>query len=202
MSTDDPQALAIRRNSRRAALLSLVGGAVILAAFAGSALQLQNLAKAEAEQAARVGALRKEEAQLLASIAAQKRALLEEKAVTKQAYEEIAKGDTRGAQQTLAEAQRVSTPRVYFQVRSAGQAEVYRRCASVLRAGGARVPPYEVVQRGPAQNEVRYFHQDEATEAEQLAQTVRACLGGPVRLSYVGAYANVNALHFEVWLAP
>ncbi len=204
----------LTKNSRRAALISLAGGVIILIGLAGSAWKVAELQKREASIQANVNRLNGETARLTAV----KRGLLDDiekaKSASAQANIQIAEGRLQEAQATLkasvdapipsvsaAEQARVSVGRIYFQVRSDAQADLFRRCVPDLLAAGYRVPAADHVKIGPKRTELRYFHPEDKDAAVKLRGQLQTCLGQPVALSNP-SYKGINPLHFEVWLGP
>ncbi len=204
----------LQRNSRRAAVISLVGGLIVLLWLGLSVLGLQQSRAALASEIATLDTTKKD----LDRQIAQRRAL---------AMELNAQIDDVGlAQAKLAQDQpeaavaileaisskppvsagarpvvdRANVARVYFQIRARAQAMQYQTCVSPLTAAGYRVPDYEVVDQGPRRAELRYFHPEEEDRAKALQQTLQTCLRMPVALVRL-TLNDVNPLHFEVWLA-
>jgi hypothetical protein len=204
------QVAAIARNSRRAALISLAGGAVVAIGLGASAWQVMSLQRESQALEARIKAQRIQEATLMS-----RKAVLEadlQAAQDRQALAaaQIAQGKTQAAAEILAPAAAAeapaagpvaAAPRVYFQAQSGPRTVGYETCVKPLEAAGYRVPELVTVSTTPARNELRFFRNVDRERAGVLAGLVGRCLGEPVRLVFMGQYAKVNPGHFEVWIA-
>lgn len=199
---------ALRRNSRRAALISLLGGMLVLATLLGSAWQVAHLRSRRASLKAEVAELEKAKERL-------KDAVLAEQDRRDLALAQLAQGQAQAAEDileeplaasktpelTASEQARTSVPRIYFQLRAAEQAKGYEACVASLTGRGYRVPAYEMVANGPRRSELRYFHADEEDLAKSVAGAVETCLGTDLIVNFVGRYGNVKPRHLEIWLA-
>ena len=197
----------LKRISRFAGPVSLVGAAVALAAMGVSAWQVADLQT-------RVNDLHVEEKAATARIQNLRGGVQAEEDKRELAFAQLLQDNTAAAEQILGspvipiavaaapDSARTDTPRVYFQIYSRDQSGLYQRCAGALRDMGYRVPHYELVSRGPVQTQVRYFHAGEKAQAEALAGATQKCLGGAVTVVFLGRYKGLNPKHFEVWLAP
>lgn len=205
---------ALAKNTRSAAVYSVLGGIIVLAALAGSAWQVADLQKQRGvletdieKRRTKISELQKTEQALLDRIEALKSANV-------LANQQIGRKEFTDAQATLkasvetpaplvsaAEQARVSVGRIYFQARSEAQVALYKRCAPVLVTAGYRVPGVQRVTIGPRRTELRYFHAEEEAAAQKLKGELESCLGQPVALSRP-TYSGINPLHFEVWMGP
>jgi hypothetical protein len=214
------------RRSRTAAVISLVGFLLVLAAIGFSIWQISELEARKKTLDAETKALEARVAVLNKDIAAKRETL-------DKISRQVASGDVAAVEKTLVQqAAAPSTPRatpsapagakenaivvaaapvryerrVYFQIRTREQTGRYRACARMLAADGWKVPPVEYVpDRGPATNQVRYFRAEEADQAQALALSLGKCVGGRVAVILVGGYRDsplVKPQQFEVWFAP
>ncbi|HET7787318.1 MAG TPA: hypothetical protein VFL36_15220 [Myxococcales bacterium] len=108
------------------------------------------------------------------------------------------------AVRALPASSRATAPgRVFVQIRSREQWAQYESCTRALRSAGFAVPKPELIaDRGPARDELRYFHDADAEQARRIAGVVRSVLGRePVTVAIRG-YDLVPPRQFELWLAP
>jgi hypothetical protein len=96
---------------------------------------------------------------------------------------------------------------VYIQVRSPADAgRVQRSLTRLLDKAGFSVPGPEVLDAGPAANEVRFFREQERAKAEQIVQIVEQQTDfGHTRAQLVPGYQDSKRTppqHLEIWLAP
>jgi hypothetical protein len=204
----------LAQNSRRAAIGSLVGGVIVVAALIGSAWQVAQLQTLRGDLEADIDKHQTEIVQLEKKKDALLRDILALREANTQASRQIKRGETVQAQATLqasvaapipsvspAELARVSVGRIYFQVRSDAQYAQFKTCAPALVSAGYKVPGAERMTIGPKRTELRYFHAEEQAVAQKLQGELQTCLGQSVALSYA-KYPGINPLHFEVWMGP
>lgn len=226
MTTTPPQIEHLGRRSKQAAIISLVGFLLVLAAIGFSIWQIGQLQ-------ARKDALATESAALEARVATLDKDIQAKRETLDRISRQVAAGDVKAVEKTLVQqaAQPASVPvtrapagaaagddaliaaappaaerRVYFQIRSRDQTRQYQACGAILRKAGYRVPLAEYVpDRGPPKAEVRYFREEEASEAKAVAGLLRGCLRSDVQLNLIGGYRDsplVKPMQFEVWFAP
>jgi cell division protein FtsB len=197
----------LQARSRRAAMITLIGGLLVLGAIAFSAWQLRSLSirknRLQAEYAAAqadLSKLKQTRSALQADIRAGQDTLARIRL-------QLATDNVAGAKRTLAVAA-VATPaattvrRVFFQLRGTDQRPLYERCRQALGGRGYRVPGFELVpDRGPPTLNVRYFKATERDEALQVASLVAACAGGRATTTLIGGY-DVKPNQYEVWFPP
>ena len=98
-------------------------------------------------------------------------------------------------------------PRVFIHIRSKEQLDISKKITEMLRTKGYNVPRADIlVDQGPGQTEVRYFHSDEDKEAADIA------LGLSKELNLTDAKSKpirgfetsplVKPRQFEIWLGP
>lgn len=205
---------ALAKNTRSAAAYSVLGGVIVLAALAGSAWQVADLQKQRGALETDIANRRTEIVELEKKKVALLRDNLALREANTQADRQLKLGKITQAQATLqasvaapipsvsaAELARVSVGRIYFQVRSDAQRDLFKRCAPILVSAGYKVPGAERVKDGPRRTELRYFHPEEEPAAQKLQGELQGCLGQPVALS-PAKYPGINPLHFEVWMGP
>lgn len=97
-------------------------------------------------------------------------------------------------------------PRVYFQVRSQGEADdVTRRLMPLLKDQRFVVPRPEVLSTGPNSTEVRFFRSGEREGADRIVNILKQAGIANAQPKYVAGYEDslrIRQNHFEVWLAP
>jgi DNA-directed RNA polymerase beta subunit len=109
-----------------------------------------------------------------------------------------AKGELAPA---IAETLKELPPRIYIQIKSEGQREQAKRLTAMLTDGGYLVPGIERVDQVPKAPEVRYFHPEQASEAERIVEALsKAGVKGATAKLVRGFETKVNAKQFEVWL--
>jgi hypothetical protein len=205
---------ALARSSRRAAVYSVVGGVIVVAALVGSAWQVAHLQTQRGALKTEIVQLEKKKTELQKTRDDLLRDILALREANTQASRQIKRGETVQAQATLqasvaapipsvsaAEVARVSVGRIYFQVRSDAQYAQFKTCAPALVSAGYKVPGAERMTIGPKRTELRYFHAEEQAVAQKLQGELQTCLGQSVALSYA-KYPGINPLHFEVWMGP
>lgn len=208
MTALDRQTLtALKARSRQAAAITLLGGLLVLMAIGYSAWQLRTLSARKAQ-------LQAENARAQAELRTLERNKVTLQADIRTAQDTLARirlqlatDNVTGARQTLAQAASAkpaaaSVRRVFFQLRSLDQSEIYARCRKAFSTQGYRVPSYEMVpDRGPKTLNVRYFRAAEREEATRIGQLLETCAGGKATLSLIGGY-DVKPNQYEVWFAP
>lgn len=132
---------------------------------------------------------------------------------TKKAYNSLA--DTASASLPPEQAQRAIEqslnsnpaaarilPRVFIHIRSAAQRKKAAQIANLLREQGYIVPGVQiVVQEGPDETQVRYFHPADQDEAGTIARTLTGAGIAKVETDGVSGYANIRARQYEIWFS-
>jgi len=204
---------ALGRGSRRTAILTALGVAIVLASLGYSSHTLRVL---QTRITAKQAELRTCERQL------------EDKKQELQRYQEqcdamtatldtlgmrLALGDTSGAEKVLSvelsgkadrSVKHAVAPRVYFQVRTTQQIKGTEAVRKALTEAGYSVPRPEVIAAIPHRTaEVRYFRKAEEKEARAI-QGIVASHGTPnCQLQYVSGYEGsklIRPRHYELWL--
>ena len=98
-------------------------------------------------------------------------------------------------------------PRVFVHVRSKDQISLSKQIAEMLRAKGYSVPRAEIlVDKGPPQTEVRYFHGDEDKEATAIALDLAKQMNlTDAKAKSIRGFETsplVKPRQFEIWLGP
>ena len=96
-------------------------------------------------------------------------------------------------------------PRVYIHIIQEGQIPLANQIADLLREDGIRVPESVEVVRGPRDSQLRYFHNDDRVEAEEIAARLLEALNlqfEVVDLTESYDPGVVPERQYEVWLAP
>lgn len=88
---------------------------------------------------------------------------------------------------------------IYIQYGS-GSKERAAALADYLRTSGFRVPAAELVTSAPAVGDVRYYKQDQASLADELAQRVSPAIGSIARPKFIGGQRNLPDGILEIWL--
>lgn len=221
MTTTPPHIEHLGRRSRQAAVISLIGFLLVIAAIGFSIWQIGKLE-------ARKDALAAQTAELETTVAKLDKDIQAKRETLDRISRQVASGDVKAVERTLVQqaaapavvaaapgkpAGETAAPtaprlekRVYFQIRSRDQTRQYQACGRVLRDAGYRVPlPEYVPDRGPPKIEVRYFREEETAEAKTVVMLLGKCVRGPVQLNLIGGYRDsplVKPMQFEVWFAP
>lgn len=96
-------------------------------------------------------------------------------------------------------------PRIYIHIRSASQRARAKGIADALRQQGFIVPGAQIlVNEGPDETQVRYFHAEdqEEKEAAKIAQTLASAGVPKAEVKLVSGYPKIRARQYEIWLAP
>jgi hypothetical protein len=94
-------------------------------------------------------------------------------------------------------------PRIYVHIRTEDQREYARQLEVQLEKQDYEVPGIQRVNTGPPRAELRYFHQNDAQEAGQIASLL-ANAGQPVELQNLSVEyrnASIRPKHYELWLS-
>jgi hypothetical protein len=94
-------------------------------------------------------------------------------------------------------------PRVFIHIRSASQRAKAAEIATTLRSQGYIVPGVQIlVDQGPTETQVRYFHDADKDEAAKIAATLTASGVADPQTEYVSHYPNVRSRQYEIWFSP
>jgi len=216
---------SLQRTSRRGAFISLAGFVIVLATLLGAAAvlrklqaQLSDLEQQIKTKRAMISDLDRQreslEAETKQLAAARDTARTELKKVNQKLdYSndtldrvrlQLAANSPATARQVLAQQKSTDThthPRLFIEIRSKDQESLYERCAEVLRPD-VEVPGWELVATGPASAQMRYFHDEDKGEAENIASKVEGVIGYRPKTLHVGGYDLVPRRHFELWFSP
>jgi hypothetical protein len=114
------------------------------------------------------------------------------------------------AQKTLEESlnaapDAVVHPRIFFHIRSAAQRPTARQVADTLRQQGYVVPGIQIlVESGPDEAQVRYFHQTDEAEAQKILDQLTASGVKHVapKPNFISGQVEIRQRQYEVWFAP
>lgn len=113
--------------------------------------------------------------------------------------------NAKGSQKALdAIAQSIAAPRIYVQSVRGQNEDLAKVAQTLLQKNGYTVPGIELVgaDNAPSHSQVRFFHNEDATEASRIAGLLKPIMPDSV---YATATANPNGVvpsgQFEVWLA-
>lgn len=93
-------------------------------------------------------------------------------------------------------------PRIFIHIRSAAQRPKATEIAKALRSQGYIVPGVQIlVNEGPDENQVRYFHDSdsEKKEANEIAVALTSAGIAAPQIKYVSNYPNIRGRQYEVW---
>jgi hypothetical protein len=93
---------------------------------------------------------------------------------------------------------------IYLHIRDEQQREEAKQIAAKLEEKGFVVPDIQLVDTGPANTQLRYFHTSEQSEAVETVRVLHN-LNVDAKLQYISGYENstrVSPHQFELWFAP
>jgi hypothetical protein len=94
-------------------------------------------------------------------------------------------------------------PRIFLHVRETSQREDASRIAAKLQAAGFVVPGIQIlVQEGPKDTQVRYFHDSDKAEAQKIADDLVASGVKDAKSVETGGYPSIRPRQYEIWFAP
>jgi hypothetical protein len=213
------------KKSRQAAILSGLGGLIVLLALIYSAYQLyileekKRLIEQELSEKQKIINLKTEEIKALNDEFSQKQTELErvcQELIKKQSTLDyvslqlaIEKTDTENielAKKALTPTEKdliQSKARVYIHIRKKLQSEKAKKVGDVLEKNGYLVPKTEIlVDMGPKETQVRYFRESEQETASEIVSILNEAGIFPAKTSYISGYENselVKPLQFEIW---
>lgn len=119
------------------------------------------------------------------------------------------------AQTALADARRKLLPAdgnvlkksgiVYIQIRDNSQLAKSQEIQNALIQQGFRVPDIETLSTGPSQTEVRYFVENTAAQADQIARFLTSAGVKNVATKFIPDYDHIKHFRkrkFEIWFSP
>lgn len=95
--------------------------------------------------------------------------------------------------------------RIYLQIRSDSQRDAARKIQEILKENHFIVPGIEKLASGPTTTEVRYFRNNEAEQAQKIADLLLQQKIAGVTAKYIAGFENSKNIrlgHFEIWFAP
>jgi hypothetical protein len=95
--------------------------------------------------------------------------------------------------------------RIYLQIRSDSQRDAARKIQEILMENHFIVPSIEKLASGPTTTEVRYFRNNEAEQAQKIADLLLQQKIVGVTAKYIAGFENSKSIrlgHFEIWFAP
>ena len=96
-------------------------------------------------------------------------------------------------------------PRIFVHIRSASQRPAARQVADVARQKGYIVPGIQIlVESGPDETQVRYFHAADEAEAQKILDELTA--GGVANVAakpnFIAGHDEIRPRQYEIWFAP
>jgi hypothetical protein len=181
--TLSPNLEYIRRSSRRAALVTLVSGLVLVTSLVFSWSQIRSLDQKLEIKRSEIGELDK--------VITQKQSKIKE-----------LNNELRLISKTTApETTKTLPARVYIHIADEKQRKMAEAAAAQLRATGYIVPGIEYVGHvGPTPTQVRYFRRnDEQGTALKGILTALQERGIEASPQYISGYSTIGLGHFELW---
>jgi hypothetical protein len=91
--------------------------------------------------------------------------------------------------------------RIYIHIPEKNQMNLARQITGILTGNGYQVPGIEIVSMVISNSQLRYFHENDKTEAEKIVSSLRE-KGHHVIISFVKGYENkVRPRQFEIWIS-
>jgi FtsZ-binding cell division protein ZapB len=91
-------------------------------------------------------------------------------------------------------------PRIFVHIRAASQRAKASKIANALRQQGSIVPGVQIlVNEGPDETQVRYFHPTDEEEAGKIAQAISDAGGPKAVIKLVSGYPNIRPRQYEIW---
>jgi hypothetical protein len=97
------------------------------------------------------------------------------------------------------------TNRIYLQIRNDSQRDAARKIQDILRENHFIVPGIEKLASGPTTTEVRYFKNNVAEQAQNIADLLVQQKIPGVTAKFIAGFENSKNIrlgHFEIWFAP
>ncbi len=96
-------------------------------------------------------------------------------------------------------------PRIFLHIRSAAQRPAARQVADTLRQQGYLVPGIQIlVESGPDETQVRYFHPTDQAEAQKILDQLTASGVKNVasKPNLILGQVEIRQRQYEIWFAP
>ncbi len=93
-------------------------------------------------------------------------------------------------------------PRVFIHIRAASQGSGAKQVAGTLRQQGYIVPGIQMVNKGPDETQVRYFHGTDQKEAKNIADLLVGSGVKDVKPELIGGHEDIRPRQYEIWFAP
>ena len=93
---------------------------------------------------------------------------------------------------------------IYLHIRNEQQRPEAQQIATQLEEKGFVVPGIQLVDTGPANTQLRYFHTSEQSQAVEMVRILHN-LNVDAKLQYISGYeysTKIPKSHFELWFAP
>lgn len=94
---------------------------------------------------------------------------------------------------------------IYIQIRNRNQRDAARKIQEMLTNNHFLVPTIETIPNGPSATEVRYFRNNEAEQAQKIAELLLQEKIPGVTTKYIAGFENSKSIpqgQFEIWFAP
>jgi septal ring factor EnvC (AmiA/AmiB activator) len=96
-------------------------------------------------------------------------------------------------------------PRIFVHIRSAAQRPAARPVADTLRQQGYTVPGIQIlVDSGPDETQVRYFHAADEVEAQKILGQLSAAgvKNVAAKPNFIAGHDDIRQHQYEIWFAP
>jgi hypothetical protein len=95
--------------------------------------------------------------------------------------------------------------RIFLQIRDVSQRKAAKAIQEMLEKNHFTVPGIEKLMRGPSGTEVRYFRDNEAEQAQKIANLLSQQKIPNVTTKYIAGFETSTSIpkgQFEIWFAP
>ncbi len=96
-------------------------------------------------------------------------------------------------------------PRIFIHIRAAAQRSAARMVADDFRQKGFFVPGIQIlVESGPDETQVRYFHTADEAEAQKILDQLSASgvKNVAAKPNFIAGHEDIRLRQFEIWFAP
>ncbi len=96
-------------------------------------------------------------------------------------------------------------PRIFVHIRSASQRPAAKQVADTLRQKGYIVPGIQIlVETGPDETQVRYFHAADESGAQTIVGELTAAgvKNVAVKPNFIAGHDDIRQRQYEIWFAP
>ncbi len=96
-------------------------------------------------------------------------------------------------------------PRIFIHIRSAAQRPAVRQVADTLRQQGYIVPGIQIlVETGPDETQVRYFHAADESDAQMILGQLAAAgvKNVAAKPNFIAGHDDIRQRQYEIWFAP